>query len=125
MNSSAISGPVTGTIVPGGVSSLFDVVASVTATITNSGTVDAAEVAQLYIGYPSSAPATPVRQLRGFQKPTIAAGASTTVQFDLRRKDLSYWDASGKGWVLPSGTFKVEVGASSRDLGLTESIVVA
>jgi beta-glucosidase len=106
------------------VSSLFDVVATVTATISNSGTVDAAEVAQLYLGLPSSAPTTPVRQLRGFQKTSIAAGASTTVKFDLRRKDLSYWDVSGKRWVLPSGSFKVEVGASSRDLKLNGTIAV-
>jgi beta-glucosidase len=46
------------------------------------------------------------------------------VKFELRRKDLSYWDASGKRWVLPAGNFKVEVGASSKDLRLNGSIVV-
>jgi beta-glucosidase len=46
------------------------------------------------------------------------------VKFDLRRKDLSYWDVSGKRWVLPSGSFKVEVGASSRDLKLNGTIAV-
>jgi beta-glucosidase len=53
---------------PGGAVGLFDTVASVTAKITNNGTVTGAEVAQLYIGLPSSAPASPPKQLRGFQK---------------------------------------------------------
>jgi beta-glucosidase len=51
---------------PGGAVGLFDTVATVTAKITNNGTVTGAEVAQLYIGLPSSAPASPPKQLRGF-----------------------------------------------------------
>jgi beta-glucosidase len=119
------SGPESGSTIPGGASSLFDIVATITATITNSGTVTASEVAQLYIGLPSSAPATPVRQLRGFQKLSVKAGDTATAKFDLRRKDLSYWDTSGKVWTLPKGTFVVEVGASSRDLRLSGKIEVA
>lgn len=90
-----------------------------TATITNSGTVEGAEVAQLYIGLPSIAPSTPVRQLRGFSKINLAAGESGTVTFSLRRKDLSYWDTDAQKWVTPPGEFTVSVGASSRNLTLT------
>lgn len=104
---------------PGGTANLYDVVATVTATITNNGTVTGAEVAQLYIGMPSSAPASPPRQLRGFAKLGLTAGTSGTASFPLRRKDLSYWDASGQKWVLPSGGWTVGVGASSRDIRLT------
>lgn len=71
---------------PGGVTSLYDVVATVTATITNSGAVTGAEIAQLYITLPSSAPTTPVRQLRGFQKISLTSKQSGTVVFPLRRK---------------------------------------
>lgn len=108
--------------IPGGVANLYDIVATVTAGITNNGTVIGAEVAQLYIGLPSSAPATPVRQLRGFDKISLAAGKSGTVTFNLRRKDLSYWDTAGAKWVMPSGRFAVSVGASSRDLRLTGTL---
>ncbi|RDL36358.1 Glycoside hydrolase [Venustampulla echinocandica] len=107
---------------PGGISNLYDTVATVTATITNNGTVAGAEVAQLYIGLPSSAPATPVRQLRGFNKISLQPAASATVKFTLRRKDLSYWDSGSQKWVLPTGTFNVFVGASSRDLRLTGTL---
>jgi beta-glucosidase len=107
------------TIAPGGVSNLWDTVATVTAIITNSGSVTGAEVAQLYIGLPASAPASPLKQLRGFSKINLAAGASGTVTFKLRRKDLSYWDTGSQKWIMPSGTFNVYVGASSRDIRLT------
>lgn len=95
-----------------------------TATITNSGSVAGAEVAQLYLSLPSGAPATPPKQLRGFQKLFLEAGASGTVTFNLRKKDLSYWDVPSQNWIVPSGTFGVSVGASSRDLRLTGSFDV-
>jgi beta-glucosidase len=91
----------------------------VTAKITNNGTVTGAEVAQLYIGLPASAPASPPKQLRGFQKVSLTSGASKTVTFDIRRKDLSYWDVGSQAWKMPSGIFNVYVGASSRSIRLT------
>jgi len=107
---------------PGGEAGLWDVVATVSATITNNGTVTGAEVAQLYIGLPSSAPTSPPKQLRGFQKISLAPSASATVTYSLRRKDLSYWSVANQAWVLPTGTFSVYVGASSRDIRLTGTL---
>ncbi|KAH7310364.1 glycoside hydrolase family 3 protein [Rhexocercosporidium sp. MPI-PUGE-AT-0058] len=107
---------------PGGPKGLYEVLATVTATITNNGTVSGAEITQLYIGLPSSAPSSPPKQLRGFSKISLDAGAKATVSFPLRRKDLSYWDSAAKKWVLPTGAFKVWVGASSRDLRLTGTL---
>lgn len=104
---------------------MFDTVSTITATITNTGSVTAAEVAQLYISLPASAPASPPKQLRGFGKLSLEPGASGTVTFDLRRRDLSYWDTTSQNWIVPAGDFAVNVGASSRDLRLTSSITVA
>jgi beta-glucosidase len=121
---SASSGPATGSTGPGGPQDLFQSVGTVTASITNNGSVTGAEVAQLYIGLPSSAPASPPKQLRGFQKLSLSSGASSTASFTLRRRDISYWDSSRQAWVVPSGTFNVYVGASSRDIRLTGSFTV-
>ena len=125
ITSTATSGPATGDTVPGGREDLFDDVATVTATITNSGDVAGAEAAQLYISLPSAAPASPPKQLRGFTKLPLDAGASDTATFTLRRKDLSYWDVASQNWIVPEGDFGVSVGASSRDLRLTGSITVS
>jgi beta-glucosidase len=118
------SGPATGDITSGGRADLFATVATVTASIQNAGAVSGSEVAQLYVGYPTSAGAPP-RQLRGFAKLPLAGGASGTATFALRRRDLSVWDSKLQNWVVPSGAFNITVGASSRDLRLAASLTVA
>ena len=101
-------------VIQGGIASLWDVIAQVHATVTNTGGVDAQEVAQLYVGIPGG----PVRQLRGFSKVGIPAGGNVTVEFDLLRRDLSEWDVGSQQWVLQQATYGVWVGGSSRDLPL-------
>jgi beta-glucosidase len=85
---------------------------TVSATVTNTGKVAGSEVAQLYLGDPAVA-GEPPRQLKGFQKVTLRPGASAPVRFTLSGHDLSYWDDTANGWVLPDGPFSVYVGDSS------------
>jgi beta-glucosidase len=85
---------------------------TVSATVTNTGKVTGSDVAQLYLNDPAAA-GEPPRQLKGFQKVTLKPGQSTTVHFALSGQDLSYWDDAASGWVLPDGTFGVDVGDSS------------
>ncbi|RYP61981.1 hypothetical protein DL771_009921 [Monosporascus sp. 5C6A] len=118
------SGPASGNIIPGGRADLWETVATVTATISNSGDADGAEVAQLYVGFPASARAPP-RQLRGFEKLPLAAGKSAAAVFELRRRDLSIWDVAAQEWVVPAGQFNITIGASSRDLRLAATLTVA
>ncbi|CAI7632852.1 unnamed protein product [Penicillium pancosmium] len=110
------SGPAVGSVVSGGPVELFEPVGSVTVQLVNSGSVEGAEVAQLYIGLPDSAPPSPPKQLRGFEKVKLQPGQAGTTTFELARRDISYWDTPTQKWVVPSGTFKVYVGASSRDI---------
>ncbi|KAI2774478.1 glycoside hydrolase family 3 protein [Daldinia loculata] len=117
------AGPATGDIIPGGHADLWETVVTVTATITNSGAVQGAEVAQLYIGYPESA-AAPPKQLRGFEKLALEPGAEDIVAFEIKRRDLSVWDTEKQNWVVPSGIFNFTVGASSRDIRLSGTLEV-
>ncbi|KAF4213854.1 hypothetical protein CNMCM5878_009916 [Aspergillus fumigatiaffinis] len=110
------AGAANGKVVPGGPADLFEVVGQVSVVVRNNGRVAGAEVAQLYIGLPDSAPATPPKQLRGFQKMMLQPGKMGRATFELTRRDLSYWDVQQQKWVVPSGTFKVYVGSSSRDI---------
>ncbi|KAI0382705.1 glycoside hydrolase family 3 protein [Hypomontagnella monticulosa] len=100
--------------------SLWDVVAIVNATITNSGEVTGAEVVQLYLGIPNSPP----KQLRGFDKLTLSPGDAAEASFELTRRDFSVWDVVTQGWIVQAGEYHIYVGASSRDIRLTDSIVV-
>ncbi|HEY1566776.1 MAG TPA: glycoside hydrolase family 3 C-terminal domain-containing protein [Solirubrobacteraceae bacterium] len=85
---------------------------TVSATVTNTGKVAGADVAQLYLGDPAAA-GEPPRQLKGFDRVQLAPGASQTVQFTLTGHDLSHWDDAANGWVVPDGRFGVFVGDSS------------
>lgn len=107
----------------GGYEDLWDVVASASVTVQNTGSVDGADVPQLYIEYPKSAK-QPVRQLRGFDNVDIEAGQREDVKFELRRRDISYWDVEAQKWAVAPGTYTVHVGASSRDLRLHRTFIV-
>ena len=98
---------------------------AVTARVTNTGRVAGSDVAQLYLDLPAMA-GQPPRQLQGFQKVTLHPGQSTTVRFKLNGHELSYWNDSANGWVVPVGQFGVYVGDSSAlaDLPLHGSFTV-
>ncbi|KAI0186452.1 beta-glucosidase [Xylaria flabelliformis] len=109
-----------GPIRQGGQVDLWDIVATVSATVTNTGSVSGAEVAQLYVGIPGA----PVRQLRGFEKTFLNASMQATVNFDLTRRDLSVWDVVAQKWALQKGDYGVFVGSSSRALPLQGKLTI-
>ncbi|KAL4865101.1 hypothetical protein BDV12DRAFT_200485 [Aspergillus spectabilis] len=115
---SVTPGPTTGETTVGGPSDFFDPIGTITAYIQNTGRVAGAEVAQLYIRYPDTAPSTPPKQLRGFDKVSLVPGEYATAVFELTRRDVSFWDVGGQKWVVPTGEFGVFVGGSSRDFRL-------
>lgn len=117
------AGFATGDIGIGGREDLWDIVATVTTTIANTGDVSGAEVAQLYVSFPDAA-GEPVRQLRGFKKVVLGAGESADVKFELRRRDLSVWDVVGQEWSVVEGEYGFKVGRSSRDFKASTSLTV-
>ena len=98
--------------------------ATVTATVTNTGTRSGADVAQLYVTDPSASGQPPL-QLEGFQRVNLAAGASTTVTFNLTQQNLQYWNSSSNAWSTSTGNYTVSVGDSSASLPLTGTLAVA
>ena len=91
--------------------------------VKNSGKVDGAEVVQAYISFPKSANEPP-KLLRGFEKVSIKKDHSSTVKFEFTKTELSIWDTKTQAWVIPSGKFTLQVGASSRDIRQTASFVL-
>lgn len=83
-------------VAPGGNEQLYDVLFTVTADITNVGSVDGDEVPQLYISL--GAPDDPKVVLRGFDRLTIATGQSATFKADICRRDISNWDVASQNW---------------------------
>ena len=111
-------------ITPGGNPALWDTLYTVSVHLTNTGAVAGATVPQLYLTLPSSAPSTPPKQLRGFEKVFLEAGASSLVTFELMRRDLSYWDIVSQDWIVPAGEIGLSVGFSSRDIKLASGVTL-
>lgn len=105
---------------PGGNPQLWDVVASVEATITNTGDLPGDEVVQLYLSL--GGPEDPKVVLRGFDRLSIQAGQSATFHVDLTRRDVSNWDPESQNWVVSEYPKTVYVGASSRKLSLNADL---
>ncbi|ROW17623.1 hypothetical protein VPNG_00874 [Cytospora leucostoma] len=123
VSSNATAGYANGTRTIGGREDLWDVVATVSTTVENTGSVDGAEVAQLYVSFPEAAD-QPLRSLRGFEKVQIAAGQSATVSFPLRKRDLAHWDVTAQEWSVEAGDYTLYVGASSRDLKAQTTLTI-
>jgi len=91
--------------------------------VTNTGKVAGDEVVQLYIRDVAASVTRPLLELKHFKRVTVAAGAKTTVTFEIAPSDLWFWNLEMKRVVEP-GAFEIMVGPNSVDLKKTTLTVV-
>ena len=107
-----------------GVSPAPGAAANVSVTVTNSGSVAGAEVAQLYVSYPAAA-GEPPQLLRAFKRTwPLAPGESVTISWELQARAFSIFDVVPDDYVVVPGQYQLRVGAGSRDIRLTASITL-
>ena len=94
-------------------------------TVTNTGTVAGKEVVQLYVAPPPSAVRRPARELRGFAKVHLEAGASTRVELALTRRAYSYYDVTASDWVVEAGDYVVQIARSAHEVLLESTVSLA
>ncbi len=99
---------------------------TVTATVTvkNVGSRTGKTVVQLYVSDVQSTPIRPVRELKGFEKVELRPGETKQVTFTLDKRAFAYWNQEIHDWHVETGLFKIEIGQSSRDICLEETLVV-
>lgn len=85
----------------------------VTADVENTGAATADEVPQIYIHQAWGSTSRPVRELKGFQRITLAPHEKKTVHFTLGKDELTYWSTPTKTWVVEPSRYDVWVGADS------------
>lgn len=93
-------------------------------TITNTGDRFGKEAVQLYVQDVVSRVIRPVKELKGFEKVALEPGESKTVTFTLSKRAWAYYDTEAQGWYTEEGEFRILIGASSRDIRLTETVYV-
>jgi beta-glucosidase len=86
--------------------------ATVSVTVTNTGSRPGEEVIQMYIHHPVSSVVQPAIALRGFKRVHLEAGRSQTVTFDVGPDELSILNGQMKS-VVESGPVDVLIGANS------------
>jgi beta-glucosidase len=86
--------------------------------LQNTGARAGAEVAQIYLQLPLTTGET--KRLVGWQKVFLMPNQQQSITIQVRAGDsshpLSYWDVNTLAWLVPSGTYTVYLGDSSRHL---------
>jgi len=97
--------------------------ATVSCTITNTGTRAGDEVVQLYLRDVLASVARPVMELKGFERVSLVPGQQARVTFHLRPEELRMLDRDMK-WIVEPRTVRVMVGASSKDIRLRGELII-
>jgi beta-glucosidase len=89
--------------------------------LTNTGSVAGAEVAQVYLGLPATI-GEPPKRLVGWQKVLLQSGQTQNASIEVDENDsshpLSYWDVNSNSWQVANGDYSVCLGNSSRNVTL-------
>ena len=92
--------------------------------VKNTGAVDGAEVAQLYVAPPESKIFKAPKELKGFKKVFLKAGEEKEIEIELNKRSFAFYNVNIHDWHVETGEYKILVGASSREILLTESVMV-
>ncbi len=93
--------------------------------LTNSGDMEADEVAQVYVSWPETSVERPVKELKGFERVTLGAGETKSVSVEIPVSELRHWDEALGGWALERSRLVLMVGSASDDIrGETEVTIL-
>jgi beta-glucosidase len=97
--------------------------AEVSFTLSNTGSRDGAEVPQVYVTDLKASTVRPLLSLCGFDRIELKAGESRKVTIPLDEEAFTMYDVSMEKVIEP-GDFLIQVGASSSDIRLTDTLTI-
>lgn len=93
--------------------------------VTNTGSVAADEVAQVYLSPTAEDQNIRPLQLQGFARVSLKPGETKTVNVKLHTEQFGYYTNDGtRQWNIAPGTYEVKIGASSADIRLSDRITL-
>jgi beta-glucosidase len=92
--------------------------------ITNTGSRDGDEVAQLYFHVIAPAKGEPIHQLGAFRRVAVRSGATVAVSLPLMVESLRVYNPVKKHFMLLSRKIAVEVGSSAADIRLSDTVAL-
>ena len=93
-------------------------------TLKNTGKMDGAEVAQLYVSKTDGEVFRPAKELKGFQKVFLKAGESKKVTIRLDDKAFRYFNVDTNQFEIEGGEWSILIGASAADIKLSGAVTV-
>lgn len=93
--------------------------------LTNTGGRDGAEVVQVYVGMNDSKVMRATKELKGFAKVDVTAGASKTVSIDIPVAKLAYYNEQKGDWEIEAGKYTFYVGTASDNIFATLDLEIA
>lgn len=97
---------------------------TVTLTVQNTGSVEGAAVAQIYVGEQVPSVPRPAYELKAFQKVHLKPGESRLISFTLDRRSFAFWSEAKKNWDVDPGRFAIFAGDSSEHLPLRQDVTL-
>lgn len=95
---------------------------TVSVDVTNTGDIEGKEIVQLYVRDLTSAARRPLRELKGYEKVSLKPSETKTVNFVLDYRSFAWYHTGIKDWYAASGDYEILIGASSRDMRLSEKV---
>jgi len=94
--------------------------------VSNTGPVAGAQVVQVYVRQQHPSVNRPPKELKGFAKVFVKAGATEKVSIVVSKKDAaSFWDERRGAWVMEKDIYSVLVGDSSANTPLKAQFEVS
>lgn len=92
--------------------------------IKNTGEREGYETAQVYVKPLNSKVERPMHELKAFTKVLLKPQEEKKIELTLVNKDFSYYSVEKHDFTVEAGEYEIQVGASSRDIRLCESITI-
>ena len=92
--------------------------------IANTGSMDAYETAQVYVGDPEASVKRPLKELKGYEKVFVKAGATVRVSVELDSEAFAFYDVDMESFVIEPGEFIISAGPSSAELPLSATLEI-
>jgi len=91
--------------------------------VKNTGECDGDVVSQVYVRYPTGKN-LPLKELRAFDRKTIAHGGSSRIDVSIPVSQLAKWDDAAGKLVVPAGAYTIYAGNHSEDEAVTAGFEV-
>jgi beta-glucosidase len=92
--------------------------------VKNTGEREGMEIVQVYVKDTIASVERPIKELKDFQKISLAPGEQRTINFTLNQRDFAFWDVDTNSWMVEPGEFEILIGSASNNILASTQITI-